>query len=325
MSSCRFKYIDDKFQSINPKLADELTGVAIDIWGKLKASNLFSVKDSKMVFNKEKTKKRVKQDELVSSINTEYKQEVVKNIDNNINVNVLPLAGDTNSVSPVYSAVFFNTDDIISKYAPVHPNVFSHHSTIEFKPSDISNLPIGETKPIKIIGRLTTDKVDVLIVENSLSKNKFPHITLSTAEGVKPFESNAEIENNQDKIKPINDIIEGVVGYFNDGKEYTTKNNNNIIKPGVEELFDSNPELANQVYEALGFDKTLEFYEGDNLKIDDKTYTISEKISSKELAKRNGLTISSNVPVYIVNEPLGLRQITPQQKQQASTTIFSIS
>jgi hypothetical protein len=80
------------------------------------------------------------------------------------------------------------------------------------------------------------------------------------------------------------------------------------VKQGVSELFESNSELASQVYEAVGFNKTLEFYEGDNLKIDDKTYTISEKISSKELAKRNGLIISSNVPVYIVNEPLGLRK-----------------
>jgi predicted kinase len=31
------------------------------------------------------------------------------------------------------------------------------------------------------------------------------------------------------------------------------------IKPGVEELFDSNPELANQVYEALGFEQGLNF------------------------------------------------------------------
>ncbi len=30
-----------------------------------------------------------------------------------------------------------------------------------------------------------------------------------------------------------------------------------LIKPGVEELFDSNPELANQVYEALGFKQTV--------------------------------------------------------------------
>jgi hypothetical protein len=96
--------------------------------------------------------------------------------------------------------------------------------------------------------------------------------------------------------------------YYQLDDNTTSNTTSNGVKPGVEELFDSNPELANQVYEALGFDKTLEFYEGDNLKIDDKTYTISEKISSKELAKRNGLTISSNVPVYIVNEPLGLRK-----------------
>jgi hypothetical protein len=81
---------------------------------------------------------------------------------------------------------------------------------------------------------------------------------------------------------------------------------NKII--AVNNLFKENPQFSSEIYEALGFDKTLEFYEGDNLKIDDKTYTISEKISSKELAKRNGLTISSNVPVYIVNEPLGLRK-----------------
>ena len=31
------------------------------------------------------------------------------------------------------------------------------------------------------------------------------------------------------------------------------------IKPGVEELFDSNPKLANQVYEVLGFNKNIEF------------------------------------------------------------------
>lgn len=63
------------------------------------------------------------------------------------------------------------------------------------------------------------------------------------------------------------------------------------IKPGVEELFDSNPELANQVYEALGFDtknnlldfnvtedkKGLDFYTGSFKKQgEDKQYTISK-------------------------------------------------
>jgi hypothetical protein len=47
---------------------------------------------------------------------------------------------------------------------------------------------------------LTTDKVDVLVVENPNSDNKIAHITLATAEGIKPFESNSELQKNQDKI-----------------------------------------------------------------------------------------------------------------------------
>ena len=123
----------------------------------------------------------------------------------------------------IYTAVFFDTNEIISKYAQVHPNLYSHHSTIQFKPTDISNLPIGEEINIKVIGRLTNDKVDALIVSNPLSKNKFPHITLSTAQGIKPFQSNVEIENNQDKIKPINDNLIGTVGYFDGRNEVTEK------------------------------------------------------------------------------------------------------
>jgi hypothetical protein len=123
----------------------------------------------------------------------------------------------------IYTAVFFDTNEIVSKYPQVHPNLYSHHSTIQFKPTDISDLPIGEEVNIKVIGRLTNDKVDVLIVRNPLSKNKFPHITLSTAQGIKPFQSNVEIENNQDKIKPINGNLIGTVGYFDGRNEVTEK------------------------------------------------------------------------------------------------------
>jgi hypothetical protein len=125
--------------------------------------------------------------------------------------------------NPIYSAVFFDTNEVISKYKPIHTNVFSHHSTIQFKPEDISKLPVGEKRNIKIVGRLITDKVDVLIVENSLSKNKFPHITLSTAEGIKPFESNKEIEQNQDKIIKVNDTLNGTIGVFDGKNEVTSK------------------------------------------------------------------------------------------------------
>lgn len=121
----------------------------------------------------------------------------------------------------LYSAVFVNKDELMKKYHQVHPNVFYHHSTIEFKPTSIENLPFGKEIALKIIGRLTTDKVDALVVVNPLSKNLHPHITLSTAEGVKPFESNSEISNNLDKIEPLNDTIMGVCGGSDGTREVT--------------------------------------------------------------------------------------------------------
>ena len=87
-------------------------------------------------------------------------------------------------------------------YPPVHSNTFYHHSTIEFKPVKTHTLlnNIGKQVDLEIKGRLTTDKVDVLVVNNPGSTNKHPHITLSTAEGIKPFESNSELEEHYDKI-----------------------------------------------------------------------------------------------------------------------------
>jgi len=53
-----------------------------------------------------------------------------------------------------------------------------------------------------------------------------------------------------------------------------------VTKPGVEELFDSNPELANQVYEALGFKKkNIKEYED---VVDKQTYQYLNRINELE-------------------------------------------
>jgi len=146
---------------------------------------------------------------------------LLANYNSTIKKDKAPPKKDTKTDEVNYSAIFFDNDEIIKRFKPAHSNVFSHHSTIEFKPKDISGLPVGETKTIKIIGRLTTDEVDVLLVENDLSTNQFPHITLSTAEGIKPFESNKALKDNQDKIEPLDEVITGTVGIVVNGKEVT--------------------------------------------------------------------------------------------------------
>jgi|694.fasta_scaffold37092_7 hypothetical protein len=61
------------------------------------------------------------------------------------------------------------------------------------------------------------------------------------------------------------------------------------VKPGVQELFDSNPELANQVYEALGF-----------------------KVSNSSIAlnKINNTEIGKNVTLFINNMPVEYKRVS---------------
>jgi hypothetical protein len=132
------------------------------------------------------------------------------------NMKLAPLIESVNIDNVIYHALFVKDIKQLEKDFPqVHPNFYYHHSTIEFRPKNDENMNIGEESTIKIIGRLTTDKVDVLIVENPKSKNNYPHITLSTAKDVKPMESNSEIEKYSDKIEYFEnkfiDVIEEVL------------------------------------------------------------------------------------------------------------------
>lgn len=103
----------------------------------------------------------------------------------------------------------YNVDDmygLMKKYPSSLPNKFYSHSTIcyGFQPFDKRE---GEKAVLTVTGRLVTDKVDVLLVENKASNNLYPHITLATAPGVKPKESNKEIEEHIDMVEPLRDSV----------------------------------------------------------------------------------------------------------------------
>ena len=87
------------------------------------------------------------------------------------------------------------------------PNKFYDHSTVTYGLQAMDDRE-GQQKRMHIIGRLTTDKVDVLVVDNPESNNKYAHITLATAEGVKPVESNAELEKHAADIVPLDDYVD---------------------------------------------------------------------------------------------------------------------
>lgn len=100
-----------------------------------------------------------------------------------------------------------NIEELKHKYPSTLPNKFYHHSTNKFgrQPFDSRE---GTKERLHIVGRLITDKVDALVVENPNSDNKISHITLATAAGIKPFESNKELQLHQDKIQPLDDYVD---------------------------------------------------------------------------------------------------------------------
>lgn len=119
----------------------------------------------------------------------------------------------------VYTALFVDDiDELKAKYPPIYINKYYHHCTISFAPKNGKiGLNIGKKHILEIIGRVVSDKVDVLLVKSEKSTNKNPHITLSTAQGVKPFTSNQEIEKaiKNDTVIDIQDTVEVTEGYFN--------------------------------------------------------------------------------------------------------------
>lgn len=138
-----------------------------------------------------------------------------------------------------------DTAALESKYPSSLPTKFYHHTTNKFG-KQVYSARQGEQKRLHIIGRLTTDKVDVLVVENPDSTNKISHITLATAEGVKPVESNSELEKYSDKITPLDDYIE------------TTFTNN--LKRDVSKIVDENGE-PKEVYHGSRFTGELRVFD----------------------------------------------------------------
>lgn len=105
----------------------------------------------------------------------------------------------------------------------MHPNRFYHHATIAFRPKALSCPErIGEKVLLRVNGRLTTNKVDVLLVDLPFNvKVENPHITLSTAEGVAPAESKTVLKDRVGHLieffqEPF--FINARYGYFN-GKD----------------------------------------------------------------------------------------------------------
>lgn len=100
---------------------------------------------------------------------------------------------------------------------PKHPNVYLEHVTIVFKPNDEQNSVwerrLGEKIELEAIAIAADDKGEALVVDGvQLEDSRVPHITVSCAEGVKPFYSNELLAKGHTHIWPF--PLTGVIAKY---------------------------------------------------------------------------------------------------------------
>ena len=116
--------------------------------------------------------------------------------------------------SIIYNAVRLTNESVEllkNRFPPVHPNEFYHHMTINFGVKEYPET-LGETVELTVVGYKEDESAQAVVVTGISSKNKIPHITLSTAEGVKPVYSNQMLQDGFEQIEPFK--ITGTVSSF---------------------------------------------------------------------------------------------------------------
>jgi len=95
--------------------------------------------------------------------------------------------------------------------SPVHCNHFMHHITVDFGIPNNSPLPSNPNN-VQVIGVASDDKAQALVVsvdgKKERSNGQVFHITVSTADNVKPVYSNRLLESGYTPINPINIDVE---------------------------------------------------------------------------------------------------------------------
>jgi hypothetical protein len=221
MNTCTFLDIENNFRTSDPAKADYLTDLTLNIWSELKESNQFRFKDEKagkyLYASKPKTKKRQEQENYINNLNNLLGKDVI-GIDN------------------FFNTLKVKTKEILNIQTPVDFNIFPN--SIQENKSKYLNKDISSVEDKEFKRDIQYFKGDEALFEqenNDLSD-------IRVAEDIKYEEENYIID-------PLLAVTGKQLSLFDENISFTQ------IKPGVQELFDSNPELANQVYEALGFDK----------------------------------------------------------------------
>ena len=129
----------------------------------------------------------------------------------------------TESKLPVYVGVFLDDSSrtrLLRDFPPKHPNVYADHVTLVFRPKEgeLEEFDMGEEVEIEVVGYAEDESGSAVTVKlppklKRLSQRN-PHVTISTANGVKPFYSNKLIAKTDAVQKVRARSYTGVVDGF---------------------------------------------------------------------------------------------------------------
>lgn len=95
----------------------------------------------------------------------------------------------------IYVGVFLNPEQqakLLEAVPARHAKVHADHVTLVFRPSphELEKYSLGAEVEFTVVGEVFDDKGQAVLVKGVDSKNLYPHITISTAPGIKPVYSN---------------------------------------------------------------------------------------------------------------------------------------
>ena len=220
MSSCTFPYIEKAFRNNDPSQADYLNGLHISAWKQVKESNLFDLDESGYKFNVEDVEEKLKQDDFVNLLNTDFKGEVVTNQNNYVAVNLTPIFPDNNNIE--LGNISYNPEKLGRL-----PNISKQLSVT----NDFNRALIQYVEETYLIGRPTYKKTDsgnytILQKSDKLRNTRNPFIaSLNIAKSLKksiekdiPGMKIEVVDSNTGyhyiKIKPSKELIQKYENIF---------------------------------------------------------------------------------------------------------------
>lgn len=108
-------------------------------------------------------------------------------------------------------------EELLRRFPSFHENVHADHVTLIFDPNEetAKNTPIGHRVKVLVVAYAINLHVQAVRVSGLISKNTYPHITISCARDVKPVTANNLLQETQgglDLITPFE--LDAVIDNF---------------------------------------------------------------------------------------------------------------